>query len=136
VTGAQERVGDDPIINSQTGCLGQVDIGLSADAGDDPVDLELARGRGCRVPRLDDEAVAALDHVGDHRMGHHLDALLSVVVVEEPGQVRRKEAAADGGLGQDQHDLFAIHGQGCRDLRADESAADHGESLPALCLLT
>ena len=73
--------------------------------------VEAAVSRVC-----DGEAVAAPDHVGDRRMGQHLDAVLPVVVVEEPGQVRRKEAAADAGLGQDHHDLFAVHGQGCRDL--------------------
>ena len=94
------------------------------------------RGRSRRVLRRDREAVAAPDHVGDRGMGQHLDAVLPVVVVEERRQVRRKEAAADAGLGQDHHDLLAVHGQGCRDLRADEPAADHGEALPACCLLT
>ena len=69
-------------------------------------------------------------------MSKYLDSVLPVVVVEERGQVGRKEAAADAGFGEDHHDLFAVHGQGCRDLRADKPTADHGEALPACRLLT
>ena len=68
-------------------------------------------------------------------MGTHLDSVLPVVVVEKTGQVGWKEAAADAGIGEDHDDLLPVHGQGCRDLRADESAADHGEALPTRCLL-
>src|SRR3990172_3485745 len=73
---------------------------------------------------------------GKQLPGDHLHPLFPEVVVEEGGQVGRKNHMADARSGEDHADLLAPHGQGSRDLRADEASAQDPEApLPRRKLL-
>ena len=119
IADAAVHVHDDAVVHRETGGLGQLRV------RDDPQPRHHDVALECPRAGLDRRAAS---HRAHPPAGQHLDAVLAVVVRDERRQLRRKDAGADARLRHDHRHGGADTDERCRQLRADEPAADDDDA--------
>jgi len=124
VTGAQEFIHHDSILNFQSCCLSQLDVRLDAEPGHHAVHLNFPRTtyfqNALAAPRFQTNNLFACQQ---------FNTLLLVEVGDKLCQRERENAVSNVIAGENHHYFFSGQSQGRGDLRTDKSSTNYRKPL-------